>query len=75
MPLNDDYQVDKELTDFSKHVAEAITDSLIEIDKNKTWGFIFFLVDYETGTLNYISDMDREAAISAIKGYIKRSEI
>lgn len=72
MPLEDDYQTEKQLSIRANAMAEGLTEFLKEEGVEDSQGFILFLVDFATGTVQYISDMARESANKAVSEWLKR---
>lgn len=72
MPLEDRYQVEKFLKDLATAIAEGITEHFLELGKNQTTGFVLYVVDYNTGTFHFISDMDIENRTKMIKAHLAR---
>jgi hypothetical protein len=70
MPLQDDYKTEKILSKESENIAEAITGHIQE--QGYAWGFCLFLVDYATGTIQYISDVEHDDAVGMIKMWVNR---
>jgi hypothetical protein len=73
MPLQDGYQAEKDLKELSDEIAKAITESFIELGINQTTGFALFLIDFSTGTLQYVSDSNKEDVNVALNAHLKRS--
>lgn len=74
MPLQDDYQTEKLLKEIANEVAHGINDAFEELHINQTSGFVLFLLDYNTGVIQYISDMDKEDADLMMTAHIKRNQ-
>lgn len=72
MPLDDDYQIERTLKQLSNEIAPAITDAFNELGINETTGFILFIVDFNTGILQYVSDMGRDDVAVALKAHLAR---
>ncbi len=72
MPLEDGYKTERELKELSTNIAESITMVFEEMGKNRDYGFILFLVDFNTGTLQYISDMKQADAMVALRAHVAR---
>lgn len=74
MPLEDGYATEKELNQHAGEIAKAITEFLKDVEKEKTRGFVFFLFDFPTGTLQYYSDMKKEDVVPMMKFWVTRNE-
>jgi hypothetical protein len=74
MPLEDGYQTEKWLNQIATEIADGITEMFKELHIIETTSFCLFVVDHKTGTLQYISDLDRMVADKMLKLHISRSE-
>lgn len=72
MEIEDKILREKDLRLDAAAVAEAITDYLKEQNRESFIGFAVFIFDTQIGTLQYISDMDREYTSAAIKAWVDR---
>jgi hypothetical protein len=72
MPLQDDYQTEKELALIAEAIATGITELLIEEHKEKNYGFALFVFDTTSATLQYISDLPKEISTEAIRFWLSK---
>jgi len=73
MPLSDGYETEKGLKEDAEAIAEAITDHFNDNGKDRQ-GFILFVCEFNHGTVQYISDLNRVDVIPLLKYWIAQND-
>jgi hypothetical protein len=74
MPLEDGYETEKFIKQIAEEIASSITEMFTTLGINETTSFALFIVEHKTGTLQYISDLQRMVADRMLQIHIDRGK-
>jgi hypothetical protein len=73
MPLSDGFQTEKDLSKETEGVADAITEFFQDLGIDEKRGFILFVCDLPTGTVQFMSDLKRDVTDGVLKAWIEQN--